>query len=306
MSDPSQSEVKSAESTNKEGDKIIELDFGNSVPWLLDRIIFLARSGSRSYGTNTAESDEDYKGIVIPTLPYFFGCGMFKFEQAMSKTPDVTLFDIRKFIRLAAKANPNILEMLYIAPEDILICHPLMQKILEHKDLFLTQLVRNTFSGYAAGAIKAIQKSMIDPPRRENPKRAKLVEQFGFDTKDAAHVVRLMRMGLEIIEGKGVIVKRPDAEELLSIRAGAWEPEKIFTYAGEMEAKIQEAMKTCKLPLEPDEVLVDSLCTAIVQASFDHEIKVPVMQTGFQHQEWKFSVGTLSARKLTTKEQEEA
>jgi predicted nucleotidyltransferase len=306
MSNPSKTETKTEEVKKTDTSKVIELDFGDAVPWLLDRIIFLARSGSRSYGTSTSESDEDYKGIVIPTLPYFFGCGMFKFEQAISKSPDVTLFDIRKFVRLAAKANPNILEMLFVAPEDILICHPLMQKLIEHRDLFVTQLVRNSFSGYAAGAIKAIQKSMIDPPVRENSKRAKLVDQFGFDTKDAAHVVRLMRMGLEIIEGKGVIVKRPDAEELLSIREGAWEPSQIFTYAAEMEAKIQDAMKKCKLPVAPDEVQVDSLCTAIVQASFSHEIKIPVMATGFQHQTWNFDVGMLNAKKLTTKEQEEA
>lgn len=303
MSTSEVTEEKPVDQKKVDNDKVIELKFGDHLPWLLDRIIFLTRSGSRSYGTNTAESDEDYRGVVIPTLPYFFGSGEFKFEQAIHKTPDVTFFDIRKFIRLAAKANPNMLELLFTDPTDILICHPLMQKLLEHRDIFVTQLVRMTFSGYAAGAIKAIQKSMIDPPSRENPKRRALVEQFGFDTKDAAHVVRLMRMGLEIIEGKGVIVRRPDAEELLSIRAGAWEPEKIFAYAAEMESKIQKAMETCKLPLEPDPVVVDSLCTAIVQASFEHEIRVPVMATGFEHAVWTFGVGTLNAKKLTVKEE---
>lgn len=40
------------------------------------------------------------------------------------------------------------------------------------------------------------------------------------DGKNMLHCVRLLRMGQEILDGKGVIVRRPDAQELISIRKG--------------------------------------------------------------------------------------
>jgi len=45
-----------------------------------------------------------------------------------------------------------------------------------------------------------------------------LEAKFGFDTKHAMHLIRLLRMAREILETGVVHVKRPDAEELSAIR----------------------------------------------------------------------------------------
>ena len=47
--------------------------FNKDIPWISNNTIYLARHGSRAYGTNTADSDEDFKGICIPTKEYYFG-----------------------------------------------------------------------------------------------------------------------------------------------------------------------------------------------------------------------------------------
>ena len=47
-----------------------------------------------------------------------------------------------------------------------------------------------------------------------------------------------MRMGYEIITEGKVIVKRPDAEELLAIKNGSWSFEKVMQFKDEMEAKL--------------------------------------------------------------------
>lgn len=86
-----------------------------------------------------------------------------------------------------------------------------------------------------------------------NEKRGKLEEQFGYDTKHAMHLVRLLRMGEEVLSGKGVIVKRPDAKELLDIRAGKWDYEDLVAYAEEKDAYIRgELYKNTSLPKTPD------------------------------------------------------
>ena len=59
------------------------------------------------------------------------------------------------------------------------------------------------------------------------------------NSKHASHLVRLMRMGYEIISTGKVIVKRPDAEELLAIKNGAWSFEKVMEFKEEMEEKLE-------------------------------------------------------------------
>ncbi len=54
-----------------------------------------------------------------------------------------------------------------------------------------------------------------------NAARKELEKKHGFDSKHAAHLIRLLRMGLEIVNTGEVIVMRPDAQELLGIRNGA-------------------------------------------------------------------------------------
>lgn len=272
--------------------------------WLRDRIIYLVRHGSWAYGTNTEGSDLDLRGVCIPPLPYFFGF-MNRFEQAQVTTPDsqdCVIHDIRKFVKSAADANPNMLELLFVAPEDQLILHPLMAMLVAKRDLFLSQKVAYTFSGYAISQLRKLERSRLRPPERVNPVRAEMIKEFGYDCKDASHVVRLLRMGTEILNGKGVIVKRPDAEELLHIRHGGWTLDQVLEYAGQQEKAMMAAKESTKLPVAPDRVTLDKLTADIVEASFGHRIQMPIMDKGFKSLEMTFGLGNLTDKKLSETE----
>ncbi len=73
-----------------------------------------------------------------------------------------------------------------------------------------------------------------------NEARGKLEEEFGYDTKHAMHLVRLLRMGVEALRDGEIIVKRPDADELLAIRKGAWTYEEIVEYATSMDNDVRD------------------------------------------------------------------
>jgi len=89
--------------------------------------------------------------------------------------------------------------------------------------------------------------------KNRNPIRAKLEEDFGYDTKHAMHLVRLLRMGVEALRDEEIIVKRPDALELLSIRSGAWTYEEIVDYAEKMDKEVHDVWyKKTNLPKKPD------------------------------------------------------
>lgn len=98
-----------------------------------------------------------------------------------------------------------------------------------------------------------------------NKKRAALEEKFGYDSKHASHLVRLMRMGKEILSGQGVQVFRPDREELKAIRDGAWTYEQIEEYAQTTEKEIIDLYTTSNLPKEPNRKFLNKLCVDIIQ-----------------------------------------
>ena len=98
-----------------------------------------------------------------------------------------------------------------------------------------------------------------------NKKRADLEAKFGYDTKHAFHLVRLMRMGKEILSEGKVLVFRPDAEELKEIRNGSWSYDKIEEYAHTMEQEIIALMDTSPLPKEPNRKFLNQLCVDIIK-----------------------------------------
>ena len=370
--------------------------------WLKENLIYLTVHGSRAYGMATPMSDLDIKGIVMPPPEIEYHL-FHRFEQA-ENNPEInnlvehlknplnpkiegTVYSARKFFVLAAEVNPNIIELLWTDSSDQLIMTPLMQKLIEKRELFLSNKARWTWSGYACAQAKKIERHRkwivlgdLKPPTREefglpvtptrgidevhgyiknqveqwnfnqfpfdemvraelketiwdlltnlterehsvanwpdkyaegaihkmrkdlnlkdeavdliyaerayakakstyeswlhwkaerNPARKALEEKYGYDCKHSSQLVRLMRMGYEIITEGKVIVKRPDAEELLAIKNGAWSFDKVMEFKAEMEAKLTEEYarqkqliaegKPTPIPREVDKVKLNEL-----------------------------------------------
>lgn len=72
-----------------------------------------------------------------------------------------------------------------------------------------------------------------------NETRSKLEAKFGFDTKHGAHLIRLLRMGKEILTEGVVHVFRSDARELLEIRNGAVSYEKLVEMANTIQVELE-------------------------------------------------------------------
>ncbi len=98
---------------------------------------------------------------------------------------------------------------------------------------------------------------------RRNPARAALEAKFGYDTKHAMHLVRLYRTGLTLLETGELLVRRPDADELLAIRGGALSYEALLALTEDLEGRLDAAARASSLPeqidLGPIEALVVEL-----------------------------------------------
>ncbi len=101
-----------------------------------------------------------------------------------------------------------------------------------------------------------------------NPKRAELEAKFGFDLKHATQLVRLLRMGKEILEsGRVQVYRANDREELMAIKTGAWTYEQLIEYADKLEKEVEIAYQNSKLPNQPDINYLDNLCIQLIESS---------------------------------------
>jgi predicted nucleotidyltransferase len=222
-----------------------------SQDWIKNRTVYLVRIGSKAYGTDNESSDEDLKGVCIPPIDYFFGYHA-NFEQQQTTKPDSAIYNIKKYFKLMADCNPSIIETAFVREEDQISIHPVMRLMLANKREFLSKRARHTFSGYAIAQLKKLQ--LDESAGRE------------INYKHAMHLVRLMRMGKEILENGEVNVYRKDREELKAIRKGAWSVQQIVEYANYMDNELEVAESKSELPWGPNHNLLNSICTNICKA----------------------------------------
>lgn len=99
-----------------------------------------------------------------------------------------------------------------------------------------------------------------------NPVRHELEAKHGYDTKHAAHLVRLLRTGYEILTEGQCRVRRPDAKELLAIRQGSMTYEQVTAYADEMIDKVKGLTEEdMVVPTHPDYEQVNATIIRMTQ-----------------------------------------
>ncbi|MFV8753009.1 DNA polymerase beta superfamily protein [Nannocystaceae bacterium ST9] len=103
--------------------------------------------------------------------------------------------------------------------------------------------------------------------RERNPARAALEARHGYDTKHGMHLIRLLRMGVEILATGDLVVRREDAGELLAIRDGALDYDALIEQAEQLELAMREALKTTPLPAEVDEPALDRLLVELLTSA---------------------------------------
>lgn len=116
-----------------------------------EKVIFECIVGSHAYGTNIETSDIDIKGVYQQCNTDILG---FNYREQINVDKDTTYYEIKRFIELAATANPTILEMLFVDDQFIKINTPQFQILRDNRHLFLTKQCANSFGGYALAQIK--------------------------------------------------------------------------------------------------------------------------------------------------------
>lgn len=354
--------------SEEELQKLIELEDTANKNCLI-RVV----AGSHAYGTNIPSSDWDERSIFADemsriVLPFD------KVEQVKYREDDKVAYELSKYMPLLLSQNPNVIEILWTDPKDVLYKSDLGQLLIDHRSSFLSIDVKESYVGYALKQLKRIKghnkwinspqperepermdflsviwnftedrennkkvplegyiainvgdhnyslwkaerlnlpsncswidkrgnpnpmdkskfhqlnKNRISPDlivkvnddlfdshhtnwklywkwkKERNESRSVLEEKYGYDTKHAMHLIRLLRSGVDILQYGTVPVKRADADYLKDIRNGIYTYEEIVKESEKLTKQVEEISQKSSLPKEPNYALAKEIMLEI-------------------------------------------
>lgn len=198
-------------------------------------VIYRCIVGSTAYGLSQEGSDTDRRGFYLP--PADLEWSLTGVPKQLETENEEVYWEIEKFIRLALKANPNVLECLYSPLVET--CTPLAHELIEMRHIFLSQYVHRTYNAYVLSQFKKLEQDLRN--------------QGQIRWKHVMHLIRLLLSGVEVLK-HGFVPLRVDQyrDRLLAIRRGdvSWEDVERWRLA--LHQELDAALRSTSLPEQPD------------------------------------------------------
>ncbi len=203
---------------------------------LYEHVIYRCIVGSRAYGLEDDASDTDIRGIYLPPATLHWSLYGIP-EQIEPNETQECYWELQKFIVLALKANPNILECLYTPLVEL--ATPIAQELLEMRSIFVSQLVYQTYNGYVLSQFKKLEQDL----RNHGQLR----------WKHAMHLIRLLLSGITLLKEGFVPIRVDDFRaKLLSIKSAQMDWEEVNAWRLKLHQDFDQAFATTSLPERPD------------------------------------------------------
>lgn len=252
------------------------------------RTILRAVVGSTVHGLNVLDGieDRDEMGICIEPINEAMGVRA-PFEQFIYRSAaeregrhdapsqagdlDLTIYSLRKYVRLALKGNPTILLLFFVPNDMILVSDARGAQLRELAPKIISREAGKAFLGY----LQAQRQRLLG--ERGNgghgqPRRG-LVEKFGFDVKFAMHMLRLGHQGVELLQtGRLQLpMAEPARSWLYGVRQGEVPINDCLTKAGELEREIQDLLHDSPIQATPDVESVNEWLTTTYMRNWSAE-----------------------------------
>lgn len=220
----------------KELAKTIGTVLGISQADLYEFVIYRCVVGSRAYGLDEGHSDVDRRGIYLPPANVEWSL-LGVPEQLERQETQECYWELEKFLRLALRANPNVLECLYTPlVEEV---SPLSEELLAMRDCFLTKQVYQTYNGYVMSQFKKLGQDLRN--------------KGAIRWKHAMHLVRLLLSGITILTEGAVPVRVGQyRDRLLAIRRGELSWQEVNSWRKDLHREFGAAWVKTKLPEHPE------------------------------------------------------
>lgn len=223
---------------------------------LFDRVIFRCIIGSRAYGLDDEESDTDYRGIFLPQAGLqwsLYGVP----EQIECHQTQEHYWELQRFLVLALKANPNVLECLYTPLVEK--ATPIAEELLAIRSVFLSRLVYQTYNGYVMSQFKKMQADI------RNHGQVKW--------KHVMHLIRLLISGIAVLRNGFVPVRVEEhREQLLAVKRGELPWQETEKWRLSLHTEFDRALSVSKLPERPDYEQANALLVKARRAALSEEL----------------------------------
>jgi uncharacterized protein len=211
-----------------------------------------------------SEQDYDYNSVFIEPIDYVVGLKRIehftwrsKPEGIRSEAGDVdySAYSLRKFISLAMAGNPSILMLLFAPSSNIEYVTQIGHEIKFMSEYIASKKAGARFLGY----LESQEQRIVGEIKGHMPKRPELIQQFGYDTKYAAHALRLGFQGVEYLEtGRMTLPIPPDPGNYLrAVRAGEYSLGAVVADLANIKSELKKAIEASPLPEEPDYMYIE-------------------------------------------------
>jgi uncharacterized protein len=203
---------------------------------LFDRVILRCVIGSRAYGLDDVNSDIDRRGVYLPPAELHWSLYGVPGQLENDATQEA-YWELQKFIILALKSNPNVLECFYTPI--IETATPLARELLDIKGAFLSRLVYQTYNGYVMSQFKKMQADI------RNHGQVKW--------KHVMHLIRLLLSGIHVLqEGFVAVHVGEHRDRLLTIKSGKMSWDDVEKWRITLHKEFDSAFAETSLPERPD------------------------------------------------------
>jgi hypothetical protein len=212
------------------------LDSTDLYPFVIYRCIV----GSTAYGLSQEGSDVDRRGFYLP--PADIEWSLSGVPEQLETDNEEVYWEIEKFIRLALKANPNVLECLYSPLVES--CTSLARELIDMRHIFLSQYVHRTYNAYVLSQFKKLEQDLRRPPSTDGGR---------IRWKHVMHLIRLLLSGVEVLKNGFVPLRADDyRDRLLAIRRGDVPWDDVERWRLALHKELDEALSATSLPEHPD------------------------------------------------------
>ncbi len=135
----------------------------------------LVTAGSRLYGTDTPESDYDYRGFIVP--PFEYMVGLSKFDHHILREPDSVIYSIRRFFELLMGGDPVALEILYAPDRNIARISEIGTVLIRNRRIFVSKQCARRITGYAQSEWRKVTGTQLVTVER-TPTEDEVVENI--------------------------------------------------------------------------------------------------------------------------------
>lgn len=160
-------------------------------------LVFQGVGGSHLYGLNNENSDIDWRIVYKTTNPvYIYGLRENKAYCGTSETEDFASYELRHFMRLMAKSNTQVAEIMFCDENSMVFCGETFKIIRENRFKLLdSEQLYNSLRGYLHNERRL---TLGERMGQLGGKRKACIDERGFSHKNAVQFIRLCVVGAEL------------------------------------------------------------------------------------------------------------